>query len=157
MFYGAIAVTLLVFQAAILASLVTLIVGLARTARQVRHIIVDFISSADSQTPSPLATTVDQMAQVVSRAVIAQFQTSVMGKASAAAKSERAAISQAILAKYPWVGTLAGLVPGLSKNMLKNPALLNLVAQMGSRVAGSPGAPAPTNGGKGIAPPQFDL
>jgi len=143
---------LLVLCAGILSLGAILLATLLYARRRVRAFestIRTFISAPDAQTPSPLAQTVDAVAQLVGRAIIAQAKTTFMGIESGAVRSAQAAVKNQALAQFPWLSVLDKLSPGLSKTLVRNPQLLNLAANLINRSParqGAPAAPAPGNG-----------
>lgn len=121
-----------------------------------------FVSAPDAQTPSPLAQTVDAAAQVMARAAIAQFRSTVMGLASGAARAEKSAQAQAAMSNFPWLAALDALSPGISKTLVRNPALLNLAASFINKQSAPAGpiaapAPAPAPGNGRVQQAQFKL
>lgn len=124
--------------------------------RIVESKISGFLTSPDANTPSPLAQTVDAMSQLLARAVIVQAKTSLMGMNSVEAKAEKRQATSEAMARFPALGFLQNLSPGLSKSLLKNPALLNLAGQfLQSKVTGQTGTNQPGNGK--VSQPKFDL
>lgn len=138
-------------------ALTLIVLALARAERKARQIessFRSFISAPDSATPSPLAQTVDMVAQVVARGVIMQAKATFMGEASAVAKAGAKAEGQAALGRYPWLAAIAGLAPGFQKSLLKNPAVLNLAGSL----LGKAQAPAPAGNGHNVSEQvRFDL
>lgn len=95
--------------------------------------ITEFLSSPDDKTPSPLASVIDQVSQVVARAIIVQAKTTFMGMSSVQAKAEKKQAVEQVEAQYPMLGLLKNLSPGIQKSLVKNPALLNLAGQLLSK------------------------
>lgn len=108
-----------------------------------------FFTAPNDKTPSPFAVTVDECSQLVSRALIAQAKATFMGEASAASRmasrAEGQAAQAALMGKFPWLAAIAGLAPGFSKSLLKNPALAAGIGQILNRGPGA-GAAVPTSG-----------
>jgi biopolymer transport protein ExbB/TolQ len=151
MFNTVLTALLLVVSGGILVALVSLLVFFSRLKREIKGTIASFLTSSDPSQPSPLAQTVEQAAQLVGRQVIAQFKASMMGDASAMARAEKAAITEATKSRYPWLAALSALAPGLTKNLAKNPALLAAAGQLLNKGTEQP-VPAATLPGNGSTP-----
>ena len=106
-----------------------------------------FIIPPNDKTPSQLAVVVDQMAQLVGRAVIAQAKATFMGEASSVAKAVKKDAVDAEMARVPWLAAIAGLAPGFSKSLLKNPALLSALGKTFGQNRGNAAPPVPTPSG----------
>lgn len=126
-----------------------------RKVREVENAFRAFVSAPDSQTPSPLAQSVDAAAQLAGRAVIAQFKTTLMGMNSGAVRAEQAAGRQAALDKFPWLGILNQMSPALTKTLARNPQLLNLAGSLLAK-GGNGASPVSTPASRTSAP-KFDL
>ncbi len=113
-----------------------------RKTRAVEKVIRSFITAPDEKTPSQLAVMVDQICQLAARAVIMQAKATFMGEASAISKAANKEAQSALEARMPWLSMIAAIAPGFSKSLMKNPALLNLGAQV---MQGAPRQPAESN------------
>jgi len=128
------------------------ILWIRRKVTRIESGIRSFITAPNDKTPSQLAVAIDQISQIVGRAVIVQAKATFMGEASAAARSAARADADAQMAKTPWLAAIAGLVPGFSKSLLKNPALAGALGQLFQKT-GAGHYPGPTQG-NGHASPQ---
>ncbi len=127
-------------------------VVLARLQRKLRSFedtVRVFFTAPNDKTPSPFALTVDEVSQLVSRALIAQAKATFMGEASAASRAASRAEGQAAMAeaagKVPWLAAISALAPGFSKSLMKNPALLAGIGNLlnrGNQPAGAPTTPS---------------
>ena len=116
------------------------LVRIRHKARSVEAGFRSFIIPPNDKTPSQLAVVVDQMAQLVGRAVIAQAKATFMGEASSVAKAANKDAADATMARVPWLSAIATLAPGFSKSLMKNPALL---AALGNALGGNHRGTAP--------------
>ena len=123
--------------AAVLGLLVVQAIGIAavllrfrRKAGELEASFRAFVTPPNDKTPSQLAMAIDQISQIAGRAIVAQAKATFMGEASAASRMAARAEGQEQLAKVPWLASIAALVPGFSKSLLKNPALAAGIAQL---------------------------
>lgn len=153
----------LVNTAAVVCSSVFLILAVRRAMRKARLVeswLRSYLGSADPATPSPFAQTVDAIGQVVGRAVVAQAKTTFMGEKSGAVRAERAAMNKAVQERFPWLAALEGVTPGISANLVRNPALLNLAASFLSKAGSAPAGSGPGPGqqpGNGSKPAEVQF
>ncbi len=118
--------------------------------RQLEEEVRSFVSAPDEKTPSPLAQTIDMAGQVVGRAVVAQFKTTMMGIESGNTRAEKAIAADIAedVAKQSPIGGLLDSFPALKKTLRRNPALLDFaLSKLGSlNAAGAGNMPARSNG-----------
>lgn len=150
---------ILLTNAAVLAVILIALLKIRNKSHSIESSFKSFITQPDQDTPSPLAQTVDQASQLIARAIIVQAKTSLMGMSSVEARREKQAAVDEVTQKYPLVGLLKNLSPGISKSLFKNPMLLNLAGQLMSRGSanGQPQNSTPVPGNGKVKQPMFDL
>lgn len=118
-----------------------------------------FIMPEAEGKPSPLASTMQVLTEMMGRSVAASLKAVFMGKASGVARAEEAqqgALTEAAVEQAGFGGLLSSL-PGLRKGLRKNPGLLDLALNFLSN-RGESGAANFVPGGNGkSSSPQFKL
>lgn len=125
---------------------------------RIERIVRDFVSSPDEKTQSPLAQTVDQISQVVARAVIVQAKTTLMGLKSGDVRGEHAVQADIVEGmagqQLPLAGALLESFPALKKTLKRNPALLDFAL---SKLSGLTSGGASRSNGGNTSSPKFKL
>jgi len=110
----------------------------SRIKKQFSETITAFITAPDEKTPSPLAQFVENASHVAGRAVAMEVKTTLMGKASVAARQEQAIIgdvvSDTVQTQNPLIAGVLDSFPSLKKRLLKNPQLAMLAGEMLQKV-----------------------
>ena len=94
--------------------------------------LVEFATSPDKDTPSPLAVIIDQAALLLAARLMQQLKAMVAGVESGESKGEQAALIAEATSSTPWLALLSGMLPKRIRNgLMKNPQMIGALAKMG--------------------------
>lgn len=119
-----------------------LLLVFARKLSSVTADIRAFIHAPDEKTPSPLANTVQIVADMIGRSICNLLKTTFMGKQSGESKSTAMLagdIALDTLGSSP-LGAILSSFPALGKTLRKHPELIDAAMGMLSKKAGSNGS-----------------
>lgn len=149
-------IVLLVFLGLILSGIGVIAFVFYRKYRYIEQVILGFITPESEGKPSPLATSLDVVAQMFARAITAQIKTTLMGLESGLVRGEKAVqgdIAVDLAGQTPLAGLL-GAFPTLKKSLRRNPGLLDMALPVLASLAGKATSPG-GNGSSGS--PKFKL
>jgi len=105
-----------------------ILVGLAIIYRKIKNAVTVFVEAPDENTPSPLAQTVDQTAEIFVRRAVDLLGMHDKAQGSAAVRRENAIdtamVTDLMSGSSPVGAILMSQFPNLAKKLAKNPALI---------------------------------
>lgn len=104
--------------------------------KNARETYEDYVTPQDGK-PSKFEVQVSSIAQAIGRAAAMEIKTTLMGKASGAARAETAVqgalIEDLVEQQHPMLGGFMSLFPKAGKKIAQNPSLLNALMSFMSR------------------------
>lgn len=101
---------------------------------QAAELVQEFVQSPNADTPSPLATLIDQCALLFASRLAQQLKAMISGVESGVAKGEQLALIEEAGNQNPLIALVAGILPKRLRNQLaKNPQMLGALASFGGR------------------------
>lgn len=117
---------------------IALLITFVRKYQAIKSSFYSFITSTDENTPSPFAQVFDTLSHTAGHAIAMEVKTTIMGKMSGDARLEKAIASDIakdqLEANHPLASGLLEQFPSLKKRAIKNPAVLEFLANMIDRL-----------------------
>jgi hypothetical protein len=104
-----------------------------RLLDEIASAVQAFVTSPNTDTPSPMAVLIDQGALLLSARLMQQAKAMLAGVESGESKGEQLAMITEASNSNPWLALLSGILPKRIRNQLmRNPQMIGALSKLGS-------------------------
>ena len=135
---------------AVLVIWLALAVGSILLFLRLRSAFLCFVTPQKEGEASALAKTIDAIASMLARSLVAQLKTSAMGSLSGDVRGEKSvqgAMALDMANQSPALSTILGAFPQLQKTLKRNPQMLDFALGMMQKLGNKQAQKVPSNGG----------